>query len=119
MGPEMVSRNGGLGTSSALGYLARSYPGRSLAVSACLLGSGLLEGIGISTVLPLINLVVRGSLESTGALGSAVERLYATGMHPGVSFVLRRRGRTDRRRQDCHGDGKQTRKQRARNVHGR
>lgn len=75
MGPEMVSRNGGLGTSSALGYLARSYPGRSLAVSACLLGSGLLEGIGISTVLPLINLVVRGSLESTGALGSAVERL--------------------------------------------
>ena len=40
-----------------------------------LLVSGLLEGIGISTVLPLINLVVRGSLDSTGALGGAVERL--------------------------------------------
>ena len=75
MGPEMVGRREGLGTSSALGYLARSYPGRSLAVSACLLLSGLLEGIGISTVLPLISLVVRGNLDSTGALGSAVERL--------------------------------------------
>ena len=27
------------------------------------------------------------------AIWSAVERLYATGMHPGISFVLRRRGR--------------------------
>jgi ATP-binding cassette, subfamily C, bacterial len=65
------------GTASALGYLVRSYPGRSLAVSACILVSGLLEGLGISTILPLINLVIRGSLESTGPLGSAVERLLA------------------------------------------
>jgi len=75
MNPDMVSGSSSLGTSRALGYLARSYPGRSLAVTACLLVSGLLEGIGISTVLPLISLVVRGSLDSTGAVGSAVERL--------------------------------------------
>ncbi len=71
----MVGENGNKRASSALGYLARSYPGRSLAVSACFLVSGLLEGIGISTVLPLINLVVRGSLDSAGKLGGAVERL--------------------------------------------
>ena len=65
------------GTASALGYLVRSYPGRSLAVSACILVSGLLEGLGISTILPLINLVIQGSLESTGPLGSAVKRLLA------------------------------------------
>ena len=27
------------------------------------------------------------------AIWRATERLYATGMHPGISFVLRRRGR--------------------------
>ncbi|MCU0256256.1 MAG: hypothetical protein MUF60_05905, partial [Vicinamibacterales bacterium] len=31
--------------------------------------------------------------EDVQSIWSAVERLYATGMHPGMSFVLRRRGR--------------------------
>lgn len=77
MTPDMASEGGNKEISSPLGYLARSYPGRSLAVSACFLVSGLLEGLGVSTVLPLINLIIRGSLDSTGTLGSAVERLLA------------------------------------------
>ena len=75
MTPVMASEGGNKEISSPLGYLARSYPGRSLAVSACFLVSGLLEGLGVSTVLPLINLIIRGSLDSTGALGSAVVHL--------------------------------------------
>lgn len=75
MGPDMVSGIGDKRTSSALGYLVHSYPGRSLTVSACFLVSGLLEGIGVSTVLPLINLIIRGNLDASGTLGSAVQRL--------------------------------------------
>jgi len=39
------------------------------------------------------------------AIWRAVERLYATGMHPGVSFVLRRRGRVVLKRALGHARG--------------
>ncbi len=39
------------------------------------------------------------------AVWSAVERLYATGMHPGISFVLRRRGRIVLKRAIGHARG--------------
>ena len=43
--------------------------------------------------------------EDVQAIWSAVERLYATGMHPGVSFVLRRRGRVAIKRAIGHARG--------------
>ena len=84
-----MSASGPREPSSVLAYLARSYPGRSLAVSAGFLVSGLLEGIGVSTVLPLINLVVGGNLDSSGALGTAVRRLLAVfGLEVSVGPLL-------------------------------
>jgi len=43
--------------------------------------------------------------EDVAAIWSAVERLYATGMHPGISFVLRRRGRVILKRAIGHARG--------------
>lgn len=75
--------------SSPLGFLVRSYPGQSLGVSVGFLISGLLEGIGVSTVLPLISLVVRGDSGSAGPLGNAVGRLLKLfGLDPSVGPLL-------------------------------
>jgi CubicO group peptidase (beta-lactamase class C family) len=43
--------------------------------------------------------------KDVAAIWSAVERLYATGMHPGISMVLRRRGRVVLKRAIGHARG--------------
>ena len=43
--------------------------------------------------------------DGVNAIWSAVERLYATGMHPGISLVLRRRGRVILKRAIGHARG--------------
>ena len=43
--------------------------------------------------------------DDVNAIWSAVERLYATGMHPGISLVLRRRGRVMLKRAIGHARG--------------
>jgi CubicO group peptidase (beta-lactamase class C family) len=45
------------------------------------------------------------SRDGVDAIWSAIERLYATGMHPGISFVLRRHGRIVLKRAIGHARG--------------
>jgi ATP-binding cassette subfamily C protein len=62
-------------------YFARRYSGRSLAVLACLLAGGLMEGFGVSALLPLISL-------ATGAADAGPAR----GLEASVRAVFARAG---------------------------
>ena len=55
-----------------LRYFAARYPGRSLGVLACLLLAGLMEGLGLSTLLPLISLATGAGDPAPGGLEARV-----------------------------------------------
>jgi ATP-binding cassette subfamily C protein len=59
-------------------YFARRYPGRNLAVLMCLLLGGLMEGLGVSTLLPLISLAT-GATDAgpAGGLEASVRGVFA------------------------------------------
>jgi ATP-binding cassette subfamily C protein len=57
-----------------LRYFSQHYPGRSLAVLACLLLAGVMEGIGLSTLLPLISLATGPSDAPSGSALEGVVR---------------------------------------------
>ncbi len=53
-------------------HFARAHPGRLLAVFACLLLAGVAEGVGLSTLLPLLS-IATGAADATGAPANAFE----------------------------------------------
>ncbi|MGH0032664.1 MAG: ABC transporter ATP-binding protein [Myxococcota bacterium] len=55
-----------------LRYFAARYPGRSLGVLLCLLLAGVMEGLGLTTLLPLLSLAT-GSAPADGAASSGLE----------------------------------------------
>ena len=61
-------------------HFARAYPGRSLAVLACLLLAGASEGIGLSTLLPLLSLATGQKVPSEGFEAQVVARLEGAGI---------------------------------------
>ena len=71
---------------------ARAYPARSAIMLVCLLLAGVAEGVGLSSLLPLLTLATR----ETGApadAGSALERqvhaaLAAVGLEPRIEVLL-------------------------------
>ncbi|MEE8311285.1 MAG: ABC transporter ATP-binding protein [Candidatus Binatia bacterium] len=79
---------------------ARAYPGRSAAMLACLLLAAVAEGIGMSSLLPLLDVVTRsGEIDATAsagtldAQGSALERfaigmLASVGLEPTIGALL-------------------------------
>ena len=79
-------RNNSLGI---IGELARAYPGRSVITVTCLLLSGLAEGIGVMTLLPLIDLAIGGEQAATTTVGRWTHDLFASvGATPTLGVML-------------------------------
>jgi ATP-binding cassette subfamily C protein len=74
-----------------LRYFTRAYPWQSVTVLGCLLVAGVMEGLGISAVVPLLSLVLRGEDAGGPASGfeayvvSAFERI---GLEPTFETML-------------------------------
>ena len=80
--------------------LARAYPGRSTLMLAALLLAGILEGISLSMLLPLLSIAVNGSpdgeafpVSTPAAQSSSLERLVADtfatlGLTPTIGTLL-------------------------------
>lgn len=69
-------------------YFTRAYPRRSLLMVLCLLFAGLLEGISIAAILPLLDVLMEGSA-SGGALSALVYRaLGFLGWQPSLGVLL-------------------------------
>ena len=71
-----------------MGFM-RSYPWRSVALLICLLFAGISEGLGIATLLPLLNLAMDGKDASSSSLSEAVSEAFAAvGLEPSVGLLL-------------------------------
>jgi ATP-binding cassette subfamily C protein len=79
-----------------LRYFASRYRAQSLLVLFCILLGGLLDGVGISAMLPVLAIAMRGSSDTpdsesadTSALGKAVDRTFETiGLEPSLQVLL-------------------------------
>jgi ATP-binding cassette subfamily C protein len=77
-----------------LRYFARAYPWESLAVLACLLLAAVVDGIGVSTMLPMLSLVAGGNAGGEGVkepseLERTVERaLTGLGIEPTLGTLI-------------------------------
>ena len=79
-------------------YFARTYPKRTALMLGCLLLSAVAEGIGLSSLLPLLGLAARTSLggkvdPGTNQVGSRLEQMVSEGLtflglQPGVGLLL-------------------------------
>src|SRR5262245_21694339 len=68
-----------------LRYFTRRYPWQSVSVLACLLVAGLMEGLGISAVVPLLGLVLRSSGADHGPPSGFEARVLGVFAHLGIS----------------------------------
>jgi len=81
---------------NVLRYFASRYRAQSLLVLVCILLGGLVEGVGISAVLPVLTIAMRGSSDTPGsesadtsALGKTVDRALETiGLEPELHVLL-------------------------------
>lgn len=79
-------------------YFARAYPRRTVLVLGCLLLSAIAEGIGLSSLLPVLGLASRphgdsSALGTGGAkdsqLENAISHVFSTlGLQPGIGLLL-------------------------------
>lgn len=70
-------------------YFMRAYPARSALMVVCLLLSGLFEGIGVATLLPLLELATEGGVGGETGLGELVRDLLAVfGLEPAPGVLL-------------------------------
>ena len=66
-------------------YFVRAYPWQSLAVLICLLLAALMEGVGISTLLPLLSLATGSGDAETDGIEAGVRAAFR---HFGVEPTL-------------------------------
>ncbi len=79
-----------------LRYFASRYRAQSLLVMFCILLGGVLDGVGISALLPVLSIVMRGSSDTAGsesadtsALSETVDRALETiGLEPSLKVLL-------------------------------
>jgi ATP-binding cassette subfamily C protein len=79
-----------------LRYFASRYRAQSLLVLFCILLGGLLDGVGISAMLPVLAIAMRGSSDApssesadTSALGETVDNVLASlGLEPSLQVLL-------------------------------
>ena len=73
-----------------LRYFARAYPSESLIVLACLVVAALVDGLGVSTMLPMLSLVVGGEgRNQPSELERVVERtLTDLGIQPTLGVLV-------------------------------
>ena len=70
-------------------HFMRAYPGRSAAMVLLLALAGFVEGVGVVTMLPLLELVTGGEGGEPSALGQAVgEALEIIGLSPTLGVLL-------------------------------
>ena len=77
-------------------YFASRYRAQGLLVLFCILLSGVLDGVGISAMLPVLLIVMRGSSDTQGsepadtsALGKTVDSALETiGLEPSLQVLL-------------------------------
>lgn len=70
-------------------HFMRAYPKRSAAMVLLLTLGGFVEGVGVVTMLPLLELVAGGSSQEASALGVAVSTgLESVGLSPTVGVLL-------------------------------
>jgi ATP-binding cassette subfamily C protein len=73
--------------------LSRQYPWRTAVMLVCLLLAGIAEGVGLSSLLPLVGLAARGTQGPGAGEPSAVERvvdgaLRSVGLEPRIELLL-------------------------------
>jgi ATP-binding cassette subfamily C protein len=72
-----------------IAYFLKAYPRRSVVVIGCLFLGGLLEGVGITALLPLLNLVFDGGTSEHFAVGRAVTKVLAyVSLKPTLGVLL-------------------------------
>jgi len=72
-----------------LKFFMRAYPGRSALMIGLLALAGLLEGIGVVTMLPLLELVTGGDPSEQSSLGRMVDDTLArVGLEPSLGLLL-------------------------------
>ncbi len=74
-----------------LRYFTRRYPWQSISVLACLLVAGLMEGLGLSAVVPLLGLVLRGDsagVPPSGFEARVLETFAQLGLTPSVEVLI-------------------------------
>ena len=74
-----------------LRYFTRAYPWQSVTVLGCLLVAGLMEGLGLSAIVPLLGFVLRGEGEPAPSNGfnALVAGAFARlGLHPTFEVLL-------------------------------
>ncbi len=76
-------------TTGFLKHFMEAYPGRSALMVALLAFAGLVEGVGVVTMLPLLELVTAGDAAEGSRLSSAVETTLGTvGLEPTLGILL-------------------------------
>lgn len=76
-------------TLGVIHYFMRAYPGRSVLMVAFLLLSGLAEGVGVITLLPLLELTTGNDAPAQSALGKTITTLLAAcGLAPTLGTLL-------------------------------
>jgi len=74
---------------ATIGLFLRRYPRRSTLMVMLLILSGLAEGVGVVTLLPLLEIAVAGPAEEPSRLSSSFEQLLSTvGLQPSVPILL-------------------------------
>ena len=71
-----------------LRYFVAAYPGRCLAVLAWLLVAGATEGLGLSTLLPLLSMATGSQVSSTGYEAHVARALAGLGIPADVGVLL-------------------------------
>lgn len=84
----MKTTDEGRGIVPLLMFLARRYPGRAMRVVILVALSGLAEGIGIITVLPLLQIAEKSGSVSGGPTRLVFELLRDAGITPAVGPIL-------------------------------
>src|SRR5581483_3926992 len=77
-------------------FFVRAYPRQTLIMLGCLLLSAIAEGVGLSSLLPLLRLAAQtnasfgpGASQEPGGLGHAINTiLIAIGLQPSVGLLL-------------------------------
>jgi ATP-binding cassette subfamily C protein len=70
-------------------YFTRAYPWQSVTVLVCLLVAGLMEGLGLSAVVPLLGLVLHGEGAAQSAFEARVSgAFHAFGLEPTFEVLV-------------------------------
>jgi len=70
-------------------YFMKAYPWRSALMVCCLLLSGVAEGVGVVTLLPILDTIASGGAGTPSALGLAIQHLLKfLGLEPRLPVLL-------------------------------